>query len=234
MNRTFKKYAVSVMCVVMWMALLGYSVAAESSRNELMEAAESVELAVDPTDHRWVGRAAEPTIEPFASEEVEVIETLDRTKPIYEVYKNGFFVADATAEVQWMIRDLSLEYDLPEKMIYGLITKESTFVPDEESFDGGCWGLAQINPFWITRANITHFTDDYRNRDLCDPYDNLLTLAEMMCYARDAYGLDYTTRDSQVKYLFWHATGKDPSGVTQCKSATRALGFADELVTLQS
>lgn len=100
MNRTFKKYAVLVMCVVMWMALLGYSVAAESSRNELIEAAESVELAVDPTDHRWVGRAAEPTIEPFASEEVEVIETLDRTKPIYEVYKNGFFVADATAEVQ--------------------------------------------------------------------------------------------------------------------------------------
>lgn len=170
-----------------------------------------------------------------ASKEVKVIEPLDRTKPIYEVYKNGWRVWDATADVQWMIRDFCEQYDLPEKMIYGLVTKESTFVPNLESFDGGCWGLAQINTYWITGANITHFTDDYRDRDLCDPYDNLLTLAEMMCYARDTYGLDYNTKMGQNHYLYWHATGKSPVNVTWIgPGATKAFGFADELVTLQS
>lgn len=169
-----------------------------------------------------------------ASKEVEVIEPLDRTKPIYEVYKNGLPVPDATAEVQWIIRDFCEQYDLPEKAVYGLIVGESTFIPDLESFDGGCWGLAQINTYWITRANITHFTDDYRSRDLCDPYDNILTLAELMCYARDNYGLDYTQRADLVKYLYWHNTGQDPSRVTKWDYATRALGYADELVTLQS
>lgn len=231
----WKKWSPIIVGLLLWMVMNGCSVSAMAPDS----------VAVEPTSmpmpriSEVVPEAPTCEIQTYsmevpASKEIEVIEPLDRTQPIYEVYKNGWSVANATAEVQWMIRDLSLEYDLPEKMIFGLITKESTFVPDEESFDGGCWGLAQINPFWITAANITHFTDDYRDRDLCDPYDNLLTLAEMMCYARDTYGLDYTTRDGQVKYLYWHATGRDPSGVTRCESATKALGFADELVTLQS
>lgn len=168
------------------------------------------------------------------TQEVEVIETLDRTKPIYEVYKDGYSV-DVPTEWQWYIRDLCNTYDLPEKVIYGLILKESTFQPAIESFDGGCWGLAQISPYWIGRANITHFTDDYRSRDLCDPYDNLLTLAEMMCYARDAYGLDYNTKMGQNHYLYWHATGKSPVKVTWIgPGATKAFRFAEELVPLQS
>lgn len=189
------------------------------------------------TNRHWIGRASpEPqTVETY-SEEVEVIETLDRTKPIYEVYKNGWYVADATAEVQWIIRDLCETYNLQEAelMIYGLVTAESTFVPNLESFDGGCWGLAQINTFWITRANITHFTDDYRSRDLCDPYDNILTLLELIQYAKDEYNLDLTTRAGQIKYLYWHNTGQNPSRVTRWDYATRALGYVDELVTLQS
>lgn len=193
-----------------------------------------------PNHRQWVGRiedefvAASRAVEEQIAEEVEVIKTLDRTEPIYEVYKNGWRVNDATAEIQWMIRDICETYQLPEKPIYGLILAESCFVPNLESFDGGCWGLAQINKFWIRGANITHFTDDYRSRDLCDPYDNLLTLAELMCYARDTYGLDLDTHDGIVKYLYWHNTGKDPSRVTRWDYATRALGYADELVTLQS
>lgn len=172
-------------------------------------------------------------IEP-PSKEVEVIETLDRTKPLYEVYKAGWAV-EVPIEWQWYIRDLCDTYDLPERTIYGLILKESTFQPGVESFDGGCWGLAQINTYWIDGANITHFTDDYRSRDLCDPYDNLLTLAEMMCYARDTYGLDYDTKMGQNHYLYWHATGKSPEKVTWIgPSATKAFGFAEELVPLQS
>lgn len=168
--------------------------------------------------------------------EVEVIEeTLDRNEPIYEVYKYGQFVENATVEIQWIIRDMCTEYDLPEKMIYGMITVESTFCTNAKSYEPiKCYGLAQINKFWITGANITHFTDDYRERDLCDPYDNMLTLAEMMCYARDTYHLDLSTREGQVKYLYWHNTGCDPTHVSKWSYATTALGFADELVTLQS
>lgn len=198
------------------------------------------EVTESPTNRKYIGPAVTHAVVEASRaivqevEEVEVIKTLDRNEPIYEVYKNGWFVEDATTEIQWMIRDLSDTYQLPEKMIYGLILAESCFTPNLESFDGGCWGLAQINKFWIRGANITHFTDDYRSRDLCDPYDNLLTLAELICYARDAYGLDLTTYDGQYKYLYWHNTGKDPTRVTRWDYATRALGYADELVTLQS
>lgn len=226
MNRNLKRTAFSVLTLIAFVLACGSTVFAQTAY-----APSAPEVEPEVTAFSLVPE----TIPAPEFQEVEVIETLDRTKPIYEVYKNGWFVEDATAEVQWMIRDLCEEYDLPEKMIFGLITKESTFVPDVESFDGGCWGLAQISTFWITRANITHFTDDYRSRDLCDPYDNLLTLAEMMCYARDTYGLDYNTKMGQTKYMYWHATGKSPVKVTWIgPGATKAFGFAEELVPLQS
>lgn len=57
-----------------------------------------------------------------------------------------------------------------------MILTESTFQAD--AYNAGCYGLCQINSFWIHGANITHFTDDYSSRDLTNPYDNLLTLAE--------------------------------------------------------
>ena len=238
MNRTFKKFAGIFLGTALALVVSGCTASAKdfSSKPPQIEPRTSSETLVqddEPTETPIVTPFAE---EAPASEEVEVIEEdiLDRTKPIYEVYKKGYLVTEATTDVQWIIRDFSEQYDLPEKMIYGLICAESTFVPDLESFDGGCWGLAQINTFWITRANITHFTDDYRARDLCNPYDNLLTLAEMMCYARDTYGLDYSVRADLVKYLYWHNTGHDPSRVTRWDYATRALGYAEELVTLQS
>lgn len=232
--------SVSLLLVIS-LVLVGCSTkaSADGPAIAVIEGATVPVISESPFHRKWIGTVAEQLaaaakmIEEQA-EEVEVIKTLDRNKPIYEVYKNGWFVEDATTEIQWMIRDLSDTYQLPEKMIYGLILAESCFTPNLESFDGGCWGLAQINKFWIRGANITHFTDDYRSRDLCDPYDNLLTLAELICYARDAYGLDLTTYDGQYKYLYWHNTGKDPTRVTRWDYATRALGYADELVTLQS
>lgn len=241
MNR-WKRHVCTFVCVVIWMIMCGcvvnattvYAPAAPQETQALKAIVEVPHISEVVKKSFTEVAVATSEVKDSTSKEVQVIEPLDRTKPIYEVYKSGYFVADATAEVQWIIRDLSEQYDLPEKMIYGLICGESTFVPDLESFDGGCWGLAQINTFWITRANITHFTDDYRSRDLCDPYDNLLTLAEMMCYARDTYGLDYSQRAGQVKYLYWHNTGQDPTRVTRWDYATRALGYADELVTLQS
>lgn len=186
-------------------------------------------------------RAIETSVEMLRAaqeaKEAEVIKTLDRNEPLYEVYKVGKLNENATVEIQWIIRDICDTYELPEKMIYGLILAESGFdagARNPTDPNGGSWGLAQINKFWISGANITHFTDDYRSRDLLDPYDNMLTLAEIMCYARDAYGLDLEAKEDQIKYLYWHNTGQSPKWVTTWPYATRALGYADELVTLQS
>lgn len=170
-----------------------------------------------------------------ASEEVEVVEEVeppspDRSKPLYKVYKNGWEV-EVDTDLQWYIRDMCEKYNFPEKTIYGMILTESTFQAD--AYNAGCYGLCQINSFWIHGANITHFTDDYSSRDLTNPYDNLLTLAEMIVYCRDTYGLDLSTRDGQVKWLYWHNTGNHPYGVTYWAYAEKAFGFADELVPLQ-
>lgn len=242
MNRTFRKLAAIMAGLGIFFVCLSFDTVRAKESDYPPPAAQTsliTEVIEESTDtivsySRSFIEEREVVAREITSVKAEVIETPDRTKPIYEVYKNGLPVADATAEVQWAIRDIASQYNLPEKMIFGLITAESTFVPNLESFDGGCWGLAQINTFWITRANITHFTDDYRSRDLCDPYDNLLTLAELMCYARDAYGLDLSTQAGQIKYLYWHNTGQDPTRVTRWDYATRALGYAAELVTLQS
>lgn len=231
MNR-WKKWLAACVCVVIWM-IMGGCVTAAAPAVMLSEAPSPPVTEVMQDSITEVARATNEVVE-AASKEVEVIETLDRTKPLYEVYKDEWPV-EVPVEWQWYIRDLCDTYDLPEKIIYGLILKESTFQPDVESFDGGCWGLAQINNYWINGANITHFTDDYRSRDLCDPYDNLLTLAEMMCYAQDTYGLDFDTKIGQNHYLYWHATGKSPVKVTWIgPSATKAFRFAEELVPLQS
>lgn len=231
MNR-WKKWLAACVCVAVWMIMGGCVTAAAPSVTPV-EVSLSPITEVTQDSIMEVAYAADEVVE-AASKEVEVIETLDRTKPLYEVYKDGWPV-EVPVDWQWYIRDLCNTYDLPEKTIYGLILKESTFQPDVESFDGGCWGLAQISTYWISGANITHFTDDYRSRDLCDPYDNLLTLAEMMCYARDTYGLDYNVKMGQNHYLYWHATGKSPVRVTWIgPSATKAFRFAEELVPLQS
>lgn len=231
MNR-WKKWLAACVCVVIWM-IMGGCVTAAAPAVMLSEAPSPPVTEVMQDSITEVARATNEVVE-AASKEVEVIETLDRTKPLYEVYKDEWPV-EVPVEWQWYIRDLCDTYDLPEKIIYGLILKESTFQPDVESFDGGCWGLAQINNYWINGANITHFTDDYRSRDLCDPYDNLITLTEMMCYARDTYGLDFDTKIGQNHYLYWHATGKSPVKVTWIgPSATKAFRFAEELVPLQS
>lgn len=231
MNR-WKKWFAACVCAAVWM-IMGGCVTAAAPAAMPSEVTSPPITEVTQDSIMEVAYAADEVVE-AASKEVEVIETLDRTKPLYEVYKDGWTV-EVPVEWQWYIRDLCNTYDLPEKTIYGLILKESTFQPDVESFDGGCWGLAQISTYWISGADITHFTDDYRSRDLCDPYDNLLTLAEMMCYARDTYGLDFNTKMGQNHYLYWHATGKSPVRVTWIgPSATKAFRFAEELVPLQS
>lgn len=236
MIRTWKKYIVMGVMVVTVILLCCCMASAGQTYP-----ADAVSVSTRMTDGRWIEKEplVRETFESFVleivmhSEEVEVVETLDRTKPIYEVYKDGWAVA-VPVEWQWYIRDLSETYDLPETLIYGLCLSESTFDPTTTS-SVGCRGLVQINPYWIsTRANLEHFTDDYYNRDLYDPYDNLLTLAEMMCYAREEYGLDYSQTLGLKRYVYWHATGKNPTRWTDGPYSRMVLGFAAELVPLQS
>lgn len=243
MIQTLRKKQSAIFCVICLMILC--SCGRQPMQSALIvpvisEPVATVEVTPEPTpipEPQGVITSLAPPIESVPIQEIEVVEDIpDKTKPIYEVYKYGQPVKGATAELQWIVHDMCVEYDLPEKMIFGLIVCESTFCPTAKSGEAQikCYGLAQINKFWITGANITHFTDDYRDRDLCDPYDNMLTLAEMMYYARDTYQLDLTTEEGQIKYLYWHNTGCDPRWVSKWSYATTVLGFANELVTLQS
>jgi hypothetical protein len=151
----------------------------------------------------------------------------DRDFPLYEVYKDGYFVAVPT-EWQWFIRDMSEKYGIDERVVFGMITTESTF--NTNSTNGGCYGLAQIQNYWIRGANINHFDENYKSRNLKDPYDNITTLFEMWVYAIDTYKLDLSTRDGYVKLLFWHHTGNNPSKITSWSYSNTCLKYADELV----
>jgi len=153
----------------------------------------------------------------------------DRSQPIYEVYKNGCPV-NAPADIQWMIHDLAKEYGFDEKLIFGMIVAESTFNP--RSSGNGCYGLAQITKYWLHSKALEPYriTDDYKTRDLLDPYANLLTLTELWRYAVDTYGLDLSTERGMTELLYFHNTGDDPGGVTHWAYATRIFKYMDELV----
>ena len=151
---------------------------------------------------------------------------------IYEVYKDGYPV-NVSAELQWMIRDLAFTYGFDERLIYGMILAESTF--NINCSTGGCYGLTQINPYWLSAASLAEYriTENYRSRDLFNAYDNLITCIEMLMYARDAYGLDLETGPDLIRILYWWNTGSDPTNVTHWAYSTKALRYAGELVEIE-
>lgn len=156
----------------------------------------------------------------------------DRTQPIYRVYKRGWPV-EVTADLQWFIRDLAEEHDFCERIIFGTILAESTFRADAIGDRGRSFGLAQINRFWITRANINRLDDYWQSRDLLCPYDNLTTMMELWLHARERYSLD-TSQDLDMKrLLFWHNTGNDPRRVTYWNYSNRIFSYAAELVLIE-
>lgn len=154
----------------------------------------------------------------------------DRQAPLYKVYRDGDRVTVST-DLQWYIRDMCNEYGFCEKYVYGMIVLESAFQPRVSN--GDYKGLCQISPFWITKAKIKHFTKDYYNRNLYDPYDNLLTLCEMWCYAKDTYGLDLQTDEGNMRLLYWHNTGCDPRYITSSSYFNKVVKYSEELVKLQ-
>jgi len=99
---------------------------------------------------------------------------------------------EVPVEWQWYIRKMAHEYNFAEKIIFGLILTESTFHADAGT---SCKGLAQISSYWLRRKPIEPYriTEDYKERDLYDPYDNIDTLIEIWSYAVDVYDIDLTT-----------------------------------------
>lgn len=173
--------------------------------------------------------------------EVEVVETsndstmeptLDRTKPIYQVYKDGYYI-EVPAEWQWYIRDMATEYQFDEKIIFGLICKESTFNAKCKGDNEKSLGLCQIQKYWIKTDTIPHFTEDHAQRDLLNPYDNILTLMELWDYARNEYNLDITQELDMKRLLYWHNSGKDPRKVTNWPYSNDIFRYANELILIQ-
>ena len=163
-------------------------------------------------------------------------------EPIYEVYKNGVRV-EVPGWLQWLIRDLAVEHNYPENIIYGMILKESTF--DSNANNSNLWlGLAQITPYWISELASTNglapyrLTEDYRERDLFDSEHNLLTLMEIWNYARDFYKLNPWDDEGMARLLYWHNVGREnPNNVSLYEVMNREytvdiFGFASELVLL--
>ncbi len=184
---------------------------------------EEENVSIEETEDESIQTEAE-------SFEEDLRPTEDRSAPLYEVYKNGYPIS-VDIDLQWHIRDLCQQYGYSEKLIYGMILCESAF--QSNCITGNCYGLAQINPYWIHGANVTHFTDDYYNRNLLNPYDNLLTLMEIWEYARNSYDLDVNSYTGMIKLLYWHNTGRNPSGVTSWAYAEKCIRFGEELVPLQ-
>ncbi len=156
----------------------------------------------------------------------------DRSLPIYEVYCDGWYV-EVSAEIQWIIRDFAEKYDFDEKVIFGCCLAESCFDTDAGKYTSSSYkGLTQIGTYWIYADTIPRFEENSASRDLYDPYDHLLTLMELWCYARDAYGIDTSTSQGMADLLYWHNTGSYVKNVNWYYSQ-RCLSLAGELVEIQ-
>jgi len=132
------------------------------------------------------------------------------------------------SEWQWYIRIICHYYNFSEKIIIGMILAESTFKP--ETVNGVCLGLAQINKYWLRAAPLEEYrvTQDYKERDLLNPYDNIDTLIEMWSYARAKYEIDLTTEQGYIDLLYWHNTGEYRKGV-KWAYANNCIRYANEL-----
>lgn len=165
----------------------------------------------------------------------EEYEKLQRSRPIYEVYKFGCSV-DVCAEWQWMIRDYATQYGIDEKWIYGVILEESTFHPN--CVTGGTHGWLQLTNYWksntATRNGVARIWDDYTpDRNLYNPEDNLITGIEIWLYAIEAYNIDLSTWAGYSRLCYWHNSGHVPSNTEYTRNYEYEVQhFMDELVEI--
>jgi len=195
---------------------------------------------------------------------VEIIEILeipdipdipepDRTQPIYEVWKHtkdcrkkstpctnpSHFVENATAELQWMVKDFADEHGYCEKILFSVITLEPTWNP--RLINNVWYGLTQIckgtwiSGSWSSGQVVRLIDDNFRKRDLLCAETNILTTMEIWNYAVDLYELDLTTDHGYHQLLYWHSSGKNPTNLRCSTQYTRlAFRFVSELVEVEA
>lgn len=150
----------------------------------------------------------------------------DRTKPIYNLFAKGHPIK-ANAEIQWLVRDFAEEHGYPEKVIIGMMIRESGFNPKAIGGKNESFGLSQIQPYWATAKTIPRL-ETTKGRDLLDPRHNILTLIELWNYARDKYNIDTTTDQGMKDLLYWHNTGKYIKNV-KWRYSEQIFGFVAEM-----
>lgn len=164
-----------------------------------------------------------------AVEEPEISE--NRSAPIYRLSKDGYVLSNQRVAEQWIVHDICVKYNLPEKYIFGMILMESEFNPNATS-SSGCKGLGQISSYWLRNKVVPEFEAGRRNRNLYDSYHNALTIAEMMTWCANNYGLNLHNERDMKDALYWWNTGKFKRNVSWSYS-NKCIQYANELVQLQ-
>lgn len=183
----------------------------------------TTEAAIEEAEQEAEQKRAEAVEEPEISE--------DRSAPIYRLSKDGYVLSNQRVAEQWIVYDICAKYNLPEKYIFGMILMESDFNPNATS-SSGCKGLGQISSYWLRNKVVPEFEAGRRNRNLYDPYHNALTIAEMMTWCANNYGLNLYNERDMKDALYWWNTGKFKRGVSWSYS-NKCIQYANELVQLQ-
>ena len=183
----------------------------------------TTEAAIEEAEQEAEQERAEAVAEPEISE--------NRSAPIYQLSKDGYVLSNQRVAEQWIVHDICARYNLPEKYIFGMILMESEFNPGATS-SSGCKGLGQISSYWLRNKVVPEFEAGRRNRNLYDPYHNTLTIAEMMTWCANNYGLNLHNERDMKDALYWWNTGKFKRNVSW-KYSNKCIQYANELVKLQ-
>lgn len=183
----------------------------------------TTEAAIEAAEQEAMLDQAEAVAEPEISE--------NRSAPIYQLSKDGYVLSNQRVAEQWIVHDICARYNLPEKYIFGMILMESEFNPGATS-SSGCKGLGQISSYWLRNKVVPEFEAGRRNRNLYDPYHNTLTIAEMMTWCANNYGLNLHNERDMKDALYWWNSGKFKRNVSW-KYSNKCIQYANELVKLQ-
>lgn len=183
----------------------------------------TTEAAIEASEQEAKQERAEAVAKPEISE--------NRSAPIYQLSKDGYVLSNQRVAEQWIVHDICARYNLPEKYIFGMILMESEFNPGATS-SSGCKGLGQISSYWLRNKVVPEFETGRRNRNLYDPYHNTLTIAEMMTWCANNYGLNLHNERDMKDALYWWNSGKFKRNVSW-KYSNKCIQYANELVKLQ-
>jgi len=166
-------------------------------------------------------------------------ETERRSRPLWRIYKNGMPIV-ALPKLQWLVYDIATYHDINLRMIQGIITLESTWDASAINRDGPWHGLTQISPDWLhghwERIHLGPYrlTDDYQQRSLLYAKHNLITLVEMFEFFVSRGGYDRHCETTLNRFIWWHASGRTPTGFYGNGRTQQVWRFADEIKSYES